>query len=83
MTIYRWHTKDGVLGQDNQQRLQLIGGTKKFRNMCGKLLVEKLNTIERGMAFTKECRAAERASREAALYELVKIAQENYMGYSK
>lgn len=67
MTIYRWHTKDGVIDQDNQQRLQLLGGTKRFRNMCGKLLVEKLNTIERG----------------TALDELVKIAQENDMGYSK
>jgi hypothetical protein len=46
--MYRWHRQQGVVDADGRQVMQLVGGTNKFRNICGKLLVEKLNSIERG-----------------------------------
>lgn len=43
---YKWDEAWGLLDQDGNQELQLSGGTKKFREHCGKLLVNALNGMD-------------------------------------
>jgi hypothetical protein len=51
---YRWSREDGVVDQDGHQEIQLVGGTKRFRHICGTLLVERLNVKERGDFYAKK-----------------------------
>ena len=55
MKRYIWDKRDGLLDADTgQQVLQLVANycTNKFRNMAGKELAEKLNSIERDNSYS-------------------------------
>jgi hypothetical protein len=59
MKIYRFDNFMGIVVFDEKEKLwypamQLIGGTRKFRSMCGKLLSEKLNQQEIGQNYSKQ-----------------------------
>lgn len=49
MTHYKFDKKDGLVDETGKQILQLLASncSAKFRVTAGKLLAEKLNTIER------------------------------------
>ena len=53
MSYVKWNKRDGIVdAETGKQLLQLIatGATKKFRDMAGKELANKLNTIARAQA---------------------------------
>jgi len=57
--IYKWHKEYGLIdAATERQVLQILPSncTKKFRNMAGKELAERLNVIER----SKRLRARKR-----------------------
>ena len=43
MKHYIFDEGRGVIDESGNQVLQLVGGTAKFRRLCGALLVERLN----------------------------------------
>ena len=47
--IYKWDKNLGLVDQDGRQIMQCmpVNCSHKFRNTAGKLMVEKLNSIER------------------------------------
>ncbi len=49
MKQYRWDKVSGVVdSHTGEQVIQIVGGTMKFRKLCGILLVERLNVKEKG-----------------------------------
>lgn len=54
MKLYRWDQRRGLIDVENDtQALQITGGTRKFRNMAGKVLANQLNNMARGQALRK------------------------------
>lgn len=51
---YKWDNTSGVVDEEGRQVIQLVGGTKKFRKICGTLLVERLNVKARGDSYAKQ-----------------------------
>ena len=54
MKHYKFDKDRGVVDEADNQVLQLVGGTNKFRKLCGTLLVERLNVKARGDAATQQ-----------------------------
>jgi len=57
MSYYKWDKKDGLFDMDSGiQVLQIVASncTNKFRNIAGKELANKLNTIEQSKRIYKE-----------------------------
>jgi hypothetical protein len=50
MKHYKFDKDRGIVDEADNQVLQLVGGTNKFRKLCGTLLVERLNVKARGDA---------------------------------
>ena len=50
MKQYKFDKDRGIVDEADNQVLQLVGGTNKFRKLCGTLLVERLNIKARGDA---------------------------------
>ena len=48
MKQYKYDKERGIVDEEGHQVLQLVGGTAKFRKLCGTLLVERLNVKARG-----------------------------------
>ena len=58
MKFYSWDKEWGLQVTEKgrkEQALQLIGGTRKFRKMCGRFLVEYLNVLESRKGFRRSC----------------------------
>ena len=56
MKHYKFDKERGVVDEHGGQAIQLVGGTQKFRKLCGTLVAEQLNAIERGDRVACNCR---------------------------
>ena len=54
MTYYKFDKYSGIVDETGKQVMQLVGGTAKFRGLCGTLLAERLNVKARGDDYAKQ-----------------------------